>query len=115
SDHGFASPIINCRGSTTCGRAVVEQIWGNTGRWEGEDMVAAGEWLVKEGIAHPSRVFVTGWSYGGYLTLQALGTRPALWAGGMAGGAGAPGGHAHGDPNGTLRKLPAARLGGDPD
>ena len=28
---------------------------------------------------------MTGWSYGGYLTLMGLGKRPDLWAGGMAG------------------------------
>eukprot|EP01046_Picozoa_sp_COSAG06_P052355 COSAG06_NODE_8769_length_2074_cov_5.273785_4_plen_64_part_00 len=28
-------------------------------------------------------IFLTGRSYGGYLTLQAAGRRPDLWAGGM--------------------------------
>ena len=48
-------------------------------------MVAARDWLVKAGIARPDKILVTGWSYGDYLTLQALGKRPGLWAGGMAG------------------------------
>jgi dipeptidyl aminopeptidase/acylaminoacyl peptidase len=113
-DHGFAFASINYRGSTTFGRAFLEQIWGNRGRWEVEDMVAAREWLVKEGIADPSRVFVTGWSYGGYLTLQALGTRPALWAGGMAGIAVADWAIAHEDTTETLRGVRAARFGGTP-
>src|SRR5213078_4126125 len=43
-DHGFAFLSINYRGSTTFGRAFLEQIWGNLGRWEVEDMVAAREW-----------------------------------------------------------------------
>ena len=113
-DHGFAFLSINYRGSTTFGRAFLEQIWGNLGRWEVEDMVAAREWLVKEGIADASRVFVTGWSYGGYLTLQALGTRPALWAGGMAGIAVADWAIAHEDTTETLRGIRAARFGGTP-
>ena len=113
-DHGFAFLSINYRGSTTFGRAFLEQIWGNLGRWEVEDMVAAREWLVKEGIADASRVFVTGWSYGGYLTLQALGTRPALWAGGMAGIAVADWAIAHEDTTETLRGVRAARFGGTP-
>ena len=113
-DHGFAFLSVNYRGSTTFGRAFLEQIWGNVGRWEVEDMVAAREWLVKEGIADPSRVFVTGWSYGGYLTLQALGTRPALWAGGMAGIAVADWAIAHEDTTETLRGVRAARFGGTP-
>jgi dipeptidyl aminopeptidase/acylaminoacyl peptidase len=113
-DHGFAFLSINYRGSTTFGRAFLEQIWNNLGHWEVEDMVAAREWLLKEGIAHPSRVFVTGWSYGGYLTLQALGTRPGLWAGGMAGIAIGDWAIAHEDTTDTLRSLRAARFGGTP-
>jgi dipeptidyl aminopeptidase/acylaminoacyl peptidase len=114
-DHGFAFLSVNYRGSTTFGRAFLEQIWGNVGRWEVEDMVAAREWLVKEGIADPARVFLTGWSYGGYLTLQALGTRPDLWAGGMAGIALADWAIAHEDTTDTLRGWRAARFGGTPE
>jgi len=114
-DHGFAFLSINYRGSTTFGRAFLEQIWGNLGRWEVEDMVAAREWLVEEGIADPARVLVTGWSYGGYLTLLALGTRPDLWAGGMAGIAIADWAMAHEDTTDTLRGWRAARFGGTPE
>jgi len=114
-DHGFAFLSINYRGSTTFGRGFLEQIWGNLGRWEVEDMVAAREWLVTQGIADPARVLVTGWSYGGYLTLQALGTRPDLWAGGMAGIAVADWAVAHHDTTDTLRGWRAARFGGTPE
>jgi dienelactone hydrolase len=113
-DHGFAFLSINYRGSTTFGRAFLEQIWGNVGRLEVEDMVAARGWLVSEGIADPARVFATGWSYGGYLTLQALGTKPDLWAGGMAGIAVADWAIAHEDTTDTLRGIRAARFGGTP-
>ena len=47
-------------------------------------MVAARDWLIGEAIARPDQILVTGASYGGYLTLMALGRRPDLWAGGMA-------------------------------
>jgi dipeptidyl aminopeptidase/acylaminoacyl peptidase len=83
-DHGFAWLSINYRGSTTFGRAFEEQIWGQLGTWEVADMAAAQAWLVAAGIARPDAILLTGRSYGGYLTLQALGTRPDLWAGGMA-------------------------------
>lgn len=83
-DHGYAWMSVNFRGSTTFGRDFAERIWGEMGRWELEDMVAARGWLVEQGIARPDQVFVTGASYGGYLTLYALGRRPDLWAGGMA-------------------------------
>ncbi len=83
-DNGFAYLTLNFRGSTTFGRAFREQIWGDLGHWEVEDMAAAREWLVAQGIARPEAVFLHGWSYGGYLTLLGLGKRPDLWAGGMA-------------------------------
>jgi dienelactone hydrolase len=84
-DHGFAFLTVNYRGSTGFGRAFMEQIWGNLGRWEVEDLVAAREWLVAQGIARPDGVLLTGFSYGGYLTLLSLGRRPDLWEGGIAG------------------------------
>jgi dipeptidyl aminopeptidase/acylaminoacyl peptidase len=82
-DHGFALLTINYRSSVTFGRAFREQIWRNLGYWEVEDMVAARAWLIERGIARPNQVFLTGESYGGYLTLQALGHTlscgPAAW------------------------------------
>jgi len=84
-DHGFARVVINYRGSTTFGKDFEEQIWGNPGDLEVEDMVAARQYLVNKGITDPKKIFLTGWSYGGYLTLQALGKYPDLWAGGVGG------------------------------
>jgi pimeloyl-ACP methyl ester carboxylesterase len=114
-DHGFAYLTINYRGSTTFGREFLEKIWGNLGYWEVEDMVAARNWLVRQNIANPNQIFLTGWSYGGYLTLQALGTYPALWAGGMAGIAVADWAIAHVDTTDTLRSVRALRFGGTPE
>jgi len=60
-DDGFAYLTVNYRRSTTFGRAFQEQIWGNPGHWEVENMAAAHGWLVREGIARmmpgPSLVF----------------------------------------------------------
>jgi pimeloyl-ACP methyl ester carboxylesterase len=114
-DHGFAYLTINYRGSTTFGREYLEKIWGNVGYWEVADMVAARTWLVSQGIAKPDEVFLTGWSYGGYLTLQGLGTHPELWAGGMAGIAVADWAMAHMDTTDTLRSVRALRFGGTPE
>jgi dipeptidyl aminopeptidase/acylaminoacyl peptidase len=113
-DHGFAWLSINYRGSTTFGRAFQQQIWGNLGHWELEDMVAARDWLVREGIAHPDQIFPSGWSYGGYLTLLALGRRPELWAGGMAGVAVADWAMLYEDSAETLRGYCSALFGGTP-
>jgi dipeptidyl aminopeptidase/acylaminoacyl peptidase len=84
-DEGFAYLSLNYRGSTTFGREFEQSIWGRLGELEVEDMAAARTWLIEQGIAQPDRILLTGWSYGGYLTLLGLGRQPDLWAGGMAG------------------------------
>lgn len=83
-DHGFAFLTINYRGSTMFGKEFQEKILVNLGYWELEDMVAARNWLVQNGIAKPGQILLSGGSYGGYLTLWGLARRPDLWAGGLA-------------------------------
>ncbi|PLS80493.1 MAG: S9 family peptidase, partial [Chloroflexi bacterium] len=114
-DHGYAFATINYRGSTTFGREFEQQIWGDVGHWEVEDMVAAQRWLVDQGISAPHQILLTGWSYGGYLTLQALGKRPELWAGGLAGIAIADWAIQYEDSAETLKGYLLALLGGTPD
>jgi dipeptidyl aminopeptidase/acylaminoacyl peptidase len=114
-DHGFAFLTINYRGSTTFGREFQQKIWGNPGQWEVEDMVAARDWLVKEGISHPDQIIVTGGSYGGYLTLLPLGMRPDLWAGGMGVVAIADWRMMYEDSAETLRGYQRAIFGGTPE
>jgi len=70
---------------------------------------------VKKGIAAPDKVFLTGWSYGGYLTLQALGKYPSLWAGGLAGVAIADLVMSYEDSAESLKKYCVAFFGGTPE
>ena len=60
-----------------------QSIYGRLGDLEVQDMAGAHSYLVERGVAKPDQILLTGGSYGGYLTLQALGVRPELWAGGM--------------------------------
>jgi len=83
-DHGYAFLSINYRGSTTFGKEFKECIWGQPGTYEVEDIIAARNWLIEDEIADPAQIFLTGASYGGYLTLLAMGKAPGLWAGGLA-------------------------------
>lgn len=83
-DHGFAWLSINYRGSTTFGRDFEHALYGMPGHREVDDMVAAYQWAVDEGYALADSVLLTGGSYGGYLTLQAIGRKPEYWAGGVA-------------------------------
>ena len=114
-DAGFAFLTINYHGSTTFGREFEQSIWGDLGHWEIEDMVAARTWLVEQGIAQPKAIFLTGWSYGGYLTLLGLGKRPDLWAGGLAGVAVADWAIQYEDSAETLRGYLHALFGGSPE
>jgi len=114
-DHGFAYLTINYRGSTSFGRQFQDKIIGDLGHWEVEDMVAARDWLVDQGIARPDAILLTGWSYGGYLTLMALSKRPDLWAGGMAGIAIADWTVQYEDSAEALRGYQVALFGGTPE
>lgn len=113
-DQGFAYLTINFRGSTTFGKAFQEQVWGNPGQWELEDMAAAREWLLGQGIARPDQILLTGGSYGGFLTLLALGKQPELWAGGMAVRAIADWATMYEDSADTLRAFDVTLFGGTP-
>jgi dipeptidyl aminopeptidase/acylaminoacyl peptidase len=112
---GFAFLSINYRGSTTFGREFERKIWGNLGYWEVEDMVAARNWLVEQGIAIPEQILLTGWSYGGYLTLLGLGKHPNLWRGGMAGVAIADWTVQYEDTSDTLRSYQVSLFEGTPE
>jgi dienelactone hydrolase len=113
-DHGFAYCALNYRGSMTFGRAFKEQIWGDIGHWELEDMVAAREYLVEQGLVAPQAVFLFGESYGGFMTLFALGKRPELWAGGMPMVAIADFALAYEDASDALKSFFAGLFGGTP-
>ncbi len=114
-DRGFCFLSINYRGSTTFGRAFRESIWGRIGELEVRDIVAGRQYLIEQGIARADQILLTGWSYGGYLTLQAMGVAPGLWAGGMAGVAVADWVSEYEDENDVLRAYDRAYFGGAPD
>ena len=114
-DHGFAFFSLNYHGSTTFGKAFEKSIWGNLGNLEIQDMAAVYKWLVQNKIAQPEAVLLTGGSYGGYLTLQALGRRPDLWAGGMAAVAIADWKTMYEDEAESLRGYQRAVFGGPPE
>ncbi|MGA9161601.1 MAG: alpha/beta fold hydrolase [Actinomycetota bacterium] len=84
-DEGFAVAMVNYRGSIGFGRRWRDHIVGNIGFPEVEDVVAGRDDLVGRGIADPERVVIGGWSWGGYITLLALGTHPDRFAAGVAG------------------------------
>ncbi|MBB5130949.1 dienelactone hydrolase [Thermocatellispora tengchongensis] len=83
-DHGFAVVRVNYRGSTGYGSAWRDALHGEVGHIELADVSAVREHVVAQGIADPDRLVVAGGSWGGFLTLLALGTQPKIWAAGIA-------------------------------
>ena len=84
-DAGFAVGMVNYRGSTGYGREWRDSLIGDIGGPDLEDVVAGFDDLVARGIGDASRAVVGGHSWGGYLTLLALGKHPELWRCGVAG------------------------------
>ncbi len=66
--HGYAVVAANPRGSTGYGTAFSRAIWADWGNKDYEDVMAALEHAVAQGVADPERLGVGGWSYGGMLT-----------------------------------------------
>ena len=114
-DAGFAVASINYRGSTTFGESFREALTGNLGGPDIDDVVAARTWLVANGIAEPDAIVKNGYSYGGYLTLQSLGTHPDLWAAGVAGAPIADWRMSYEDSNDVLKGYFVSIWGGTPD
>jgi pimeloyl-ACP methyl ester carboxylesterase len=114
-DAGFAVVHVNYRGSTGYGSAWRDAIEGRPGLTELEDVAAVHDWAVSSGLADPTACVVDGWSWGGYLTLLALGTQPQRWAAGVAGIPVADYVTAYADEMEPLRAFDRALFGGSPE
>ncbi|MGG8407198.1 alpha/beta hydrolase family protein, partial [Streptomyces sp. 12297] len=81
---GYAVARVNYRGSTGYGprwRAAFSEGVGHT---QVADLARARAELLERGIGREGAVGLCGTSWGGYLTLLAMGTRPDLWNAGVA-------------------------------
>ncbi|XP_053623056.1 dipeptidyl peptidase 9-like [Plodia interpunctella] len=77
---GFNVVAVDSRGSKHRGRAWESAIRGKMGQVELDDQVEVLQWLAKEtGCIDMERVAIHGWSYGGYLSLLGLATRPNVF------------------------------------
>jgi dipeptidyl aminopeptidase/acylaminoacyl peptidase len=65
---GFVVLRVNYRGGSGRGIGFAKAIVADWGHKEVEDLLGGVDYLVKAGIADPSRLAVGGWSYGGILT-----------------------------------------------
>ncbi len=76
----------NYRGSDNRGNAYQSAIIGDAGDGPGKDVMAGVAMLEKRGIVDESRIGVSGWSYGGYMTTWLIGHYD-VWKAAVAGAA----------------------------
>jgi dipeptidyl aminopeptidase/acylaminoacyl peptidase len=76
----------NYRGSDNLGNAFQAAIWNDSGDGPGRDVMSGVELLKKRGFVDETRMAVSGWSYGGYMTTWLLGHFP-VWKVAIAGAA----------------------------
>jgi dipeptidyl aminopeptidase/acylaminoacyl peptidase len=72
TSRGFAVLDVNYGGSTGYGRSYRDLLLDNWGIVDVEDCSKGAEYLVKEGLADPEKLAVTGGSAGGFTTLACL-------------------------------------------
>ena len=83
-DAGYAVVRVNYRGSTGYGAGWRDALHVRLGFIELEDIGAVRDQLEAAGIVDPQWVSIIGASWGGFLTLMALGTQPDRWRSGAA-------------------------------
>ncbi len=81
---GYVVLCPNYRGSTGYGKAFREANRFDLGRGDTNDVAAGADYLVREGLADPNRIAVTGISYGGFMTMTCTTQHPHKWAAGSA-------------------------------
>ena len=84
ANRGLVVLAPNVRGSTGYGREWQELNRRDWGGGDLADVMAGVDWLAKERIADPAHTGITGGSYGGYMTLYALGRYPDRFAAGVS-------------------------------
>jgi dipeptidyl aminopeptidase/acylaminoacyl peptidase len=83
ASRGFVVIAPNVRGSTGYGRAFQEANYKDLGGGDLKDEIAGRQFLINTGYVDERRIGITGGSYGGFMTLMAIGKAPSLWAAGV--------------------------------
>jgi dipeptidyl aminopeptidase/acylaminoacyl peptidase len=78
--HGYLVVTVNPRGSTGRGEAFASAIYAAWGKKDGDDVLAAVDYVVGQGLADPARLGIGGWSYGGILTNYVIARDPRFKA-----------------------------------
>jgi dipeptidyl aminopeptidase/acylaminoacyl peptidase len=77
---GYICIAPNVRGSTGYGIEFQKANYKDLGRGDLQDEVYAVRFLQATGYVDPKKIGITGGSYGGFMTLMAIGKTPDVWA-----------------------------------
>ncbi len=80
ASRGYICIAPNVRGSSGYGIEFQKANYQDLGGGDLKDEVAARQFLIDTGYVNAQKVGITGGSYGGYMTLMAIGKTPDLWA-----------------------------------
>ncbi|WP_073975502.1 alpha/beta hydrolase family protein [Erythrobacter donghaensis] len=83
ASRGYVIIAPNFRGSTGYGKAFQAANYDDLGGGDLKDTIAAKQFLVDSGYVDPKRVGIFGGSYGGFMTLMAIGKAPDEFAAGV--------------------------------
>jgi dipeptidyl-peptidase-4 len=85
AQRGFVIWQLDNRGSMGRGHAFETPINRRMGKVELADQLEGIRYLVGQGFVDPNRIGINGWSYGGYMTINALLNAPDVFRAGIAG------------------------------
>jgi dipeptidyl aminopeptidase/acylaminoacyl peptidase len=80
---GYVCIAPNVRGSTGYGIEFQKANYQDLGGGDLQDEVYGAKFLEATGYVNPKKIGITGGSYGGYMTLMAVGKTPQVWAAGV--------------------------------
>jgi dipeptidyl-peptidase-4 len=86
AQEGMIQVAFDHRASGHFGKAGVNYMHRNLGYWEMEDYMTMAKWFIEKGQADPTKICITGFSYGGYMSAYALTYGSSVFTHGMAGG-----------------------------
>jgi len=83
---GLMQVVIDHRGSGHNGKRGQNEMYRNLGYWEIQDYTQCVRWMIDHLQTDPSKIMITGFSYGGYIAAYALTYGAEVFTHGIAGG-----------------------------
>ncbi|MDR2885486.1 MAG: S9 family peptidase [Rikenellaceae bacterium] len=72
TQYGYVVVCVDPRGTGGRGRDFRQQTYGQLGKLETLDQIAAARWIAAQPWADPARIGIYGWSYGGFMALSCI-------------------------------------------